>query len=157
MSEKLHAIKGVIQNISNKVSKKCTDGDIDTFVRKLMPLMAEMCHLPIGNHKNGALALAHCQIDQEAPLRFFVLKGGTAVVNPHIVSGQRRKIHNEGCMSFAEKMCLRGVYRYTRITANFIEINPSGQRTDHKEQLVKNEFAFIMQHEIDHMNGKHIF
>ncbi len=157
MTEELHAIKGVIQNISNKVSKKCTEEDIDTFVRKLTPLMAQMCHLPIGNHKNGAFAMAHCQIDQEAPLRFFVLKSGTAIVNPRIVSATRRRMNFEGCMSFAEKMCQKGVYRFTRVTANFIEIHSSGQRTDHKEQLVKGQFACIMQHEIDHMNGKHIF
>lgn len=147
----------VLQNISEKLSKKCTPDDIEKVVKPMMGKMAELCNEPLGNHTSGALALAHCQVDQENPLRFFVLRGGVAIVNPHINEriGKEKGFY-EGCMSFAHKL-RRLTRRYRKVKVSYTEILPTGEITERKEITVDGELAIIFQHEIGHMDGRHIY
>jgi len=160
MTEALTTTTPIIQNLKQGegVSRACTIEDIE---KRVLPARAEMlehCLRPLGFHRRGGVAVAHCQFEKENPLRFYVMASGDIVINPHIVQQLGRPFRNaEGCMSFAEKSTLRGVTRYRVIIANFTQIMPDGKKIVHKNSRLSGLLALVMQHEIDHMNGRHLF
>lgn len=112
--------------------------------------MQKLCNEPLGKYPS-ALALAHCQVDHDNPLRFFVLADGQVIINPKILIGTRPIKRVEGCYSFP--------YRDVKKTSRFDSIgveytNEKGKRV---EKSIEGELAHIFQHEIDHFNGKSIY
>lgn len=148
----------IIQNIGKKQSRKVLPEDMER-VRSLIPEMHKLCLEPLGYFKNGAYALAHCQVDQDDPLRFFVLMDGTTVINPQIIKRLGNPFRNEeGCMSKADTTCLLGVQRYKKIIVGFTGLEShDGQEEQGKVMEIGGLLALIFQHEIDHMNGRHIY
>ncbi len=148
----------IIQNIGKKQSRKVLPEDMSR-VRAAIPEMHALCLEPLGYFVNGAYALAHCQVDQDDPLRFFVLLDGTAVINPNIVEriGQTFR-HEEGCMSHADTQCTLGVQRHKSIMVDFTGLESKDAEEDIvKDMKIEGLLALVFQHETDHMNGKHIY
>lgn len=147
----------VLQNITGIQSRACTPDDIKGVVVPLIEPIAKLCYEPLGNHKNGALAIAHCQVTDQDPLRFFVLKEGVAVVNPKIQKRCGDSFRNlEGCMSFADRAMPFGVRRHRKIVVSFTSVEADGTTEDHSNAIIDGELALIFQHEIDHFNGNHL-
>lgn len=113
--------------------------------------MIPMCKSPLGRHSSGALAIAHCQVEREDPLRFFVTLDGEVIINPTIESMSDPFHHMEGCMSFAFRG-MKKVRRYRDLTVRYT--NREGECVTEDVDGLR---ACIFQHEIDHMNGKSIF
>jgi len=150
----------IIQNLKNgeNLSLKCNKEDIKKIIIPLIPEITRLCKKPLGFHKKGALAVAHCQIQKKKPLRFFITVNGFAVVNPHINEYIGKSFFNdEGCMSFAEKTVLRRIRRWKKLIVSFTHIFENGEILEQKEVEIDGKLALIFQHEIDHFNGKHIF
>lgn len=148
----------ILQNIATGLSsRKCTLKDIKTVVVPSIEEMTRLCYEPLGNHKNGALAIAHCQVTSQDPLRFFVVKEGVAVVNPTIQKRCGDSFRNlEGCMSFADRQTLTGVQRHKKIVVSFTQVEADGTIEERNNLTVEGQLAIVFQHEIDHFNGKHI-
>ena len=114
--------------------------------------MAELCNKPIGR-KSGGLAIAHCQITDNDPLRFFVTKNCDIYVNPKIVKSFGKKTRRlEGCLSFASLRDIT-VNRFDQIEASCFDKDLNFVGTF---SLV-GTLARVFQHEIDHFNGINIY
>lgn len=124
--------------------------DLD-IVRRDAPGMIALCHQPLGK-KTGALAIAHCQVEANKPLRFYVTINGDIFINPRIVQRYDKPVRRkEGCMSYP----------------NFNEITiPRNEKIRMINFTLKMEpcsiildgiDARIAQHEIDHFEGKTIY
>lgn len=148
----------LIQKIGDKKSRKVLEKDIAE-IRKLIPEIHAMCHVPIGFHGKGAMAISHCQVDQKDPMRFFVLVDGSTVINPTIKKCVGKIVrHDEGCMSYVDTTHLIGVDRYKKIIVSFTGLANADSELEEAECLpLTGDLAYIFQHEVDHMNGKHIY
>lgn len=148
----------IIQNIGKIQSRKVMAKDIQR-VRDSITGMVALCHRPLGFHKDGAFALAHCQVNQEDPLRFFVLANGNTIINPVIHKHLGKTVrHQEGCMSYADTTTLIGIPRYKKIEVSFTGLeSPTSEMDEVSHMTISGLLAFIFQHEVDHMNGKHIY
>ena len=134
-----------------KKSKPVVDMIIQ--VEPLMKMMACLCNQKDTDGRT-AYALAHCQVDRENPLTFFVMNNGDAIVNPKIIEGKGMVWSEEGCMSFLHKPSVK-VQRFKRIKVEYWLINNKETRFVHK--TIEGRFAMIIQHEIDHFNLKTIY
>lgn len=136
-----------------KLSSPVTD--IETQVIPLIPEMAMICRKGYGKMKN-IIALTHCQIEQENPLRFFVFRDGVTVVNPEIleVMEASKFTNQEGCVSYAfrsEKKVSR--YQSIRVKYTMIKAEEIREITEWVHDLT----ACVFQHEIDHFKNKYIY
>lgn len=140
----------------NQITKKSIPVAFIQQIQDTIPAMADLCRQKIG-HYNRGLAIAHCQFDAINPMTFFVMADGSAVVNPKIITVSEKSLidHMEGCMSFKDRkpICVK---RYRRIKVNYIFVSNDGHYKT-VEKWVNDQFAFIMQHEIDHFNLKYIY
>jgi len=145
----------------NIKSKKVTAVDIPTILTDGADLIA-MCQLPRGHYK-GILALAHSQINDKNPLRFFVLPSGFIIINPFIINHTQTPVFKEeGCMSYPDDQMKEMLPRYHKITVKYQtlikkdeEKEPSlGPFTTDK---LSGKMANIFQHETTHLNGYNIY
>lgn len=154
-----------------KKSRLVTEADIPRVIED-SNLMAEMCLVGRGEY-NIAHALAHSQIEEEDPLRFFVLRrqedGQPFIfINPVIrkLWGDLEGIQ-EGCMSYPEEP-LKTVFRFKKATMEFQTLAQSVDKNTGKElsgvflsDVVKQNYsglvARIVQHEVAHLNGWNIY
>ena len=114
--------------------------------------MTRLCGKPLGI-RPGAYAIAHCQVTDDDPLRFFVLKSGEIYINPEIISRSGKPVRRpEGCMSFANLRDV-SVKRHEHIEVVFID----GIYMRHDGGTFHGLIARIFQHEIDHFDGKNIY
>lgn len=122
---------------------------IDESVRKLAADMAETMAGYGDEHETG-VAMAAVQVG--VPLRMTVVKddegGYNALINPEIVKHSQDELEDtEGCMSVPKKYGL--VKRYKKIKVRGTDLE--GRKLEIKAEGFK---ARVLQHEIDHMNGK---
>lgn len=151
-------MKKILLPHPDRKSRPVEEGDIPTVLKDCMDL-ARVCFEPIGGHVNGAIAMAHVQVEAKDPLRFFVKRDGKIIINPVIVSTKQSYMHNEGCMSFPDK----GVKPVPRF--NIIEVKHSSAKIGDKKIDLENPVikkfsgmdAAIIQHEIGHFDLKLIF
>lgn len=121
--------------------------------KDIIPIAKQMillCQRPL-NRYPGALALAHCQVDHDFPLRFFVTSNGEIIINPEILYVEKPYTHMEGCYSYS----FRGekkVKRFNTIKVKYFDENEQ----EHTETYIGLKAA-IFQHENDHFNGKSIY
>ncbi len=149
-----------------KASRRVKENDL-TRVLDDAPIMHEMCMVGNGEY-NTAYAIAHSQINDEDPLRFFVTINGEIYINPIIVAHSHVLTQTqEGCMSYpAEPM--KSVSRFEKVTVKYRtithKVDPAtgesiGEKTLTKE--ITTEFGGmmgqIMQHECQHLNGWDIY
>lgn len=69
------------------------------------------------------------------------------MVNPEIIAHEGKQLDEEGCLSVPE--LLANVVRYKKVTVAYQDVEGNSH-----ELTAEDRFAVVMQHEIDHLNGK---
>lgn len=141
----------------NKKSRWVNEKDINRVVEEGQILLT-LCTIPRGMYNNIS-AIAHSQIDDKDPLRFFVLIDGRVIINPKIINHTKVPVEsNEGCLSLPEEM-MKKVPRFHKVTFTFQTLVTSGTGTpklsETLEQNVGGPMSFVVQHEICHCLGKY--
>lgn len=145
----------------NKKSRWVTSTDIPTVVADGKDLVT-MCQLPRGLY-SGIAALAHPQIDDKDPLRFFVLPTGMVIINPIIIDHTKVPLFkDEGCMSFPDKPARTMVPRYNKITVTYQTLARKDAESDPilsepATEELNGGPAHVFQHEISHLNGVNVY
>ena len=156
-----------------KISRDVESKDIQRVLDEAV-VMHDLCYLPYGIH-NGGYAVAHQQIDDKDPLRFFVLRdSGRIIINPKIVNHTRHTVDSEeGCLSFPENTPII-IQRWNKIEVEYQTIGPADEDETGKDDSEKrNNFeslklvdikeglngllSKIYQHEIGHFDCNYIF
>lgn len=123
--------------------------------------LVAMCNLPRGKY-SGISALAHSQMDDKDPLRFFVLPTGMVIINPVITKHTNTIImKKEGCMSFCDNEIIE-VPRYNKITVMYQTLaTVDGSETPVLSRAVTEGItggsSHVFQHECGHLNGHNIY
>ncbi len=133
----------IIQGKIKKISRKVTVSDD---ISELIKEMVYLCYLPIGRY-SGGLAVAHCQVDNQDPMRFFVTKE-EVYVNPKILEKINKVKTREGCLSFSTR-AEKKLHRYNIIVVQ--------HGLDEKIETIEGKLAHVFQHEIEHFQGKDIY
>jgi len=142
----------ILQGQTNKESRTVGISELEEVSAAALD-MKELCNKPCGRYPS-AYAIAHCQVEHEKPLRFFIEKDGNVVINPRILKKEERGWHREGCYSFGLREMSK-VSRWKKITVEYRTLK-DGLSEIKKEEL-EDMRAYIFQHEIDHMNGISIY
>ena len=144
----------------NKKSRWVTKKDLPRVISDGTDLVA-MCSIPRGDYA-GIAALAHSQIDDKDPLRFFVLQKGMVIINPVIILTTKTSIgKREGCLSYPYEAIKEDVQRYNKITMIYQTL----EKLDGEEPSISNPIkegfnsavGHIFQHEVSHCNGVNIY
>ncbi len=137
------------------ICRKVVQKDIKRVIKDGQ-LMFELCTAPVGNYRR-AYAIAHSQITDKDPLRFFVTSSQAVIINPAIVRKTEALKHElEGCMTFPlAKPVLKG--RSYRCEVEYQTIDPDGKLTEVRVWHLKGIEARMIQHEIDHLNGIYLY
>lgn len=145
----------------NKKSRWVKPSDLPLVVADGKDLVA-MCSLPRGKY-SGISALAHPQIDDKNPLRFFVLPNGMVIINPVIINHTKVPVFKEeGCMSFPDNDIKKMVPRYNKVTVTYQTLTHEGEKTEPILSKPMTEGlnggpAHVFQHECGHLNGCNIY
>jgi len=145
----------------NKKSRFVTPADLPRVLVDAKDLVA-LCTLPRGNY-SGIMALAHSQIDDVDPLRFFVLPKGKVIINPVITYHSDTVIFkDEACMSYPYTPTKMNVPRFNRITVTYQNLVTTAENTDPVlskpvTEEMKGGTAHVFQHEVSHLNGWNIY
>lgn len=145
----------------NKKSRWVTEADIPRVVADGKDLVA-MCNIPRGKY-SGIAALAHSQIDDQDPLRFFVLPNGMVIINPVITDHTKTPIFKEeGCMSFPDHDIKKMVPRYNKVNVTYQTLgrkdeNSEPQLTKPATEYLTGANSHVFQHECGHLNGCNIY
>lgn len=141
-----------------KISRPVEQKDVERLIKDAKTMLT-ICRLPVGVIEGGH-ALAHAQIDDKDPLRFFVLKEGAIVINPvivrHTAHGELKK---EGCLTFPWKHENEWphVERFYKVDVEYQSLTPEKQLTEVRVMKLKGISAEVMQHEIDHFDAKYVY
>lgn len=148
------------------VSRRVKEEDLPRLLQDAK-IMHEMCLVGHGEY-NTAFAIAHSQIEDKEPLRFFVTIKGEIYINPVITAhGHELQQVQEGCMSHPSEP-MKTVTRFKKVTAKFRtiahKVNPQTGESlgaHYLSREVTREFdgamAQILQHECQHLNGWDIY
>jgi peptide deformylase len=121
---------------------------IDDSIKKLASDMAETMKSYGDEHEVG-VAIAAIQVG--VPLRMTVVKNDNeylAIINPEIVKHSKEELEEtEGCMSVPKKY--GPVKRFKKVKVRGLSLD--GKKIEIKAEGFQ---ARVLQHEIDHMNGK---
>lgn len=163
---------GYVKNLTTERSREVTEADVERVLKDSYDIYL-LCYVPRGVHANGAHAIAHCQVTDDDPLRFFVSREGAIFINPEIVKHTKKlDMKPEGCMSFADKSP-KPVERFYKCEVKYQMINDEALEEVNGRMKLRNDFdgelfvthelqvkgiqAQVFQHECDHMEGKHIY
>lgn len=136
-----------------KTSREVKDSDLKRVKEDANKLLL-LCFMPHGVHKGG-YAVAHPQIDDKDPLRFFVTSGSEVIINPKIIRHTQFGIlKQEGCLSYPE-VPKASVERFYKVTCEF-QVILNDKLSEPKTIELKGLPAQIWQHEIDHLNAKYV-
>ena len=106
---------------------------------------------------NGAFAIAHQQIDNKDPLRFYVTNEKDIIINSVIVRHTRHTVNSdEGCLSFPIKKMIV-VQRWHKCEVMASTLNKKGEITKPALLQLKGRDSFISQHEVGHFDCNYIF
>lgn len=135
---------------TNDIEKLKTEGEV----------MVNLCAVPRGMYGNVA-AIAHPQIDDKDPLRFFAMPDGLLIINPVIFKHTTVEIEkSEGCMSFPEEP-MKDVPLYHKITVLYQVLRKKEDGEVELSEAIEEGYAgplaAIFQHECSHLNGKYIY
>ena len=144
----------------NKKSRPVTEKDIDRLMADGKDLAA-MCNLPRGKY-SGISALAHPQIEDKDPMRFFVLSNGMVIINPTIDKHTKVPVFkNEACMSFFDRDVKTMVPRFNKVTVTYQTLERGEGDKIVLSKPVTEELsggqAHIFQHKIDHFDCVYIY
>jgi len=138
----------------NIVSVDVKEEDIPTVVKDA-EIMFKLCSTPIGIC-NGGLAIAHQQINDKKPLRFFVTNNGTIIVNPMIIRHTNHTVDSkEGCLSFPDRLPII-VQRYNKCEVAYRRL-VDGKLTEEMKRNLSGKESKVWQHEIKHFSCDYIY
>ena len=145
----------------SKVSREVLESDIERVVKEATVLY-NLCFIP-NDLANGARAMAHSQICDDGPLRFFVTANRDIVINPIITRHTKTTVPSlEGCFSFGGRLPII-VERHHKIEVSFITlmVDPDNKDKFKFSSILIDKLsgleAKIWAHEIDHLNAIYIF
>lgn len=139
----------------DKVSREVVETDLPILLRDA-EILYNLCFMSFGA-QTGALAVAHPQIDEEDPMRFFVTQVGEVVINPEIINHTGHTVDSEeGCLSFPWNPWTI-VQRWNKCVVKYQTIAEDNTLTEFKEVNLSGKMAKVFQHEIDHLDGKYIY
>lgn len=145
-------MKKILNPHPEKFSRSVHLDDIERVEADALELH-RICHEPIGLYTGGQ-AMAHPQIEEDDPLRFFVKKDGTIIINPIITGYFEIYKNTEGCMSFPNREQVR-VERFKMISIEYIG-GKVGEKIDMnnviRRQSNGKKEAAVFQHEIGHFD-----
>lgn len=144
-----------------KISREVLESDIERVVSEARVLY-NLCFTKNGL-VIGAKAMAHSQICNDDPLRFFVTAKKEIIINPVITRHTNTTVNSEeGCYSFADRQPIT-VQRWHKIEVEYVtimtDLDNEGKfelSSVQKERLSGLE-ARIFAHELDHLNSIYIF
>lgn len=133
------------------VSRECTDADVKRIVMDAF-LMADL-------FGERTIALAHSQVNDTEPLRFFVLRGllypeahSTIIVNPRITRHSGYTVESvEGCHTWPGREHT-AIQRWRMCDVAY-QVPDGDKLSPVIEETIKALPAFVFQHELDHLNG----
>lgn len=135
------------------ISREAVKSDIPCILEQSNG-MIELCSKPLGK-KTGALAIAHCQVNQDDPIQFFVTSLGEIIINPKIMLRIGDKVRRvEGCMSFPSLDDIT-VPRHEDIEVSYDKI--IGSEFEKFHVRLKGVMARVFQYEIEHFRGVNIY
>ena len=138
-----------------KISREVGEDDLER-VLKDAHILYNLCFTQSGKY-GGALAVAHQQINDKDPLRFFVTKAKKVVINPKIIRHTQHTVDSmEGCLSFPS-LEMKIVQRWNKCEVKYFTIDGDGKKLIEKVENLNGREAKVWQHEIDHMDAKYIF
>lgn len=113
--------------------------------------MIKLCKKPHGK-KKGAHALAHCQVIDNDPLRFFVTREGDIYINPIIKKHTKVTVDSlEGCMFYPDNNDII-VQRYHKCDVIYYD-----KDWNEINYTISGRLSKIFQHELNHFEGKTIY
>lgn len=145
----------------SKKSREVTQEDVDRVVEETRVLHA-ICFEQYGMY-GGAYAMAHPQIEDKDPLKFFVTADRKIIINPVITKHSNYLTSSkEGCVTFAGTPRTT-VDRWHKCEVEYVTIMVDPDNKDKFklsskiEESLSSLPSFIFQHECDHLDGKYIF
>lgn len=143
--------------VHHKISREVTEQDIDRVLSDAAEMM-KLCNEPPENHYK-AYAIAHAQIDDKDPLRFFVTNSSMIIINPVITRHTQVPVDSyEQCTTFTKQARSALKHRYHKCEVTFYTIKSLNEPVliENKNSL-SGINAKIFQHEIEHMDGIYIY
>ena len=138
-----------------KVSRDVTQDDVGRVITEA-EIMHQLCFTPRGIYPS-AVAIAHPQIDDQDPLRFFVTLAGEIIINPVISSTTKTTVDNvEGCMSYPDNK-MKKVQRFNVLELSYQTVMKNGELSEVLQKSCSGKLAKIIQHETDHLDAKYVF
>ncbi len=138
-----------------KISREVKAKDMPRVLED-MQIMYALCHAPAGYYRQ-AHAIAHSQINDKDPLRFFVIQDQRVIINPKIIRSTKvGTLKDEGCMTFFRCKSTK-VTRKTKVEVEYRTIGEDSKLTELRLWAAKGIDAQVLQHEIDHFDGRYIY
>lgn len=138
-----------------KVSRDVTENDLDEMVKEAH-ILYNLCYTTHGIH-HGAFAVAHPQINDKDPMRFFVTAEKEIIINPEIIRHTNTTVKSkEGCTSFPGLYPI-DVDRWNKCEVRYQTLLDDGKISEIITENLTGRRAKIFQHEIGHMDGHYIF
>lgn len=134
------------KSVSNQEAKEILESGI-------IPDMVEI----IKTHDGAGLAAPQVGINK----RFFVIlndNGYMVVFNPMIAKvNDSKKVEGEGCLNYNKGKTFKDVKRLKRIMLIYEYWHEGKQGLVKTKEIFDGFLARVIQHEVDHLNGKTIF
>ena len=144
----------------NKKSREVTNEDVDRVIADGEVMLA-LCGIPRGFYSEIA-ALAHSQIEDKDPLRFYVRPTGELIINPVITSHTSVPVFkdSEGCLSYPDEPMKRLVPRYNKVDVRYQTLKQKDGKlvlSDPAIAYLNGNPAWEAQHECSHLNGHNLY
>jgi peptide deformylase len=139
-------------------SREVTKDDLKRVVTDAK-ILYNLCYTQNGLYP-GAYAMAHSQIDDKDPLRFFITAEGKVVVNPKITRRTNYYVDKEeACMTFpnSPRKIVQRFHKIDVILRSIADENGEVIMTEPLEVKLTGKDSQIFQHELDHLNGSYIY
>ena len=138
-----------------KVSRDVTEKDLKR-VAEEAHVMYNLCFCRWGMYPS-AFAIAHPQIDDKDPLRFFVTAQREIIINPAIINHTKVPVKSlEGCMSLPSTPRVV-VNRFNKCEVEFTTLTKEGVLSERLHKDIGGQESRIWQHEIQHLDSIYIY
>jgi len=154
MSMKEEIKKELIVEPHKLISKEVRKDDVAKVTTEYFTML-RYCKYPPKQFKI-ILAIAHPQIVDKNPLRFFITAEEELIINPTITRHTRHTVDSlEGCLSFPNNENII-VQRYNKCEVVYYQTDEDNNLIK-KEESLSGQRAKMFQHEIDHLDGIYIY
>jgi len=138
-----------------KISREVEKNDL-YIVLKDLHIMYNLCFTQRGKF-GGAMAVAHSQINDKDPLRFFITKDKKIVINPIITRHTNHTVDSlEGCLSFPDNSMIV-VQRWNKCEVKYFTLDKDGNKLVEVFEKLNGTEAKVFQHELEHLDGSAIY